>query len=223
VDQDLRDIHDDRSISALYFYPKQVTPHRSVLLPGVRDPRPRLTQYDLELGRRGGRGRGNGYSGGKIHMFLRDAALLTGRVVQKVCREHHLPRMAIPRGPWNIAILILSMAAPAPTRAAIWPPRMLSVEVHINLIRTHIVDAERKLHRTEGGVHTFIEAVVAQRTAETGAGDVSRHAVLLVAVTEEDYCPQGIARPWTDCAEGHMPCWQRASRFNFLRVMPAIA
>jgi len=63
VDQDLQDIHDDRSISALYFYPKQVAPHRSVLLPGVRDPRPKLTQYDLDLGRRGGRGRGNGYGG----------------------------------------------------------------------------------------------------------------------------------------------------------------
>lgn len=129
--------------------------------------------------------------------------------------------MAIPRGPWNIAILILSMEVPAPTRAAIRPLRMLSVEVHINLIRTHIVDAERKLHRTEGGVHTFIEAVVAQRTAETGAGDVSRHAVLLVAVTGEDYCPQGIARPWTDCAEGHMPCWQRASRsISFASYQP---
>lgn len=59
----MRDIQDDRSISALYFYPKQVKPHRSVLLPGVRRPRARLTQQDQENTRRGGRGRGGGGGG----------------------------------------------------------------------------------------------------------------------------------------------------------------
>jgi len=94
---------------------------------------------------------------------------------------------------------------------------MLSVEVRINPIRTHMVGAERKPLRTEGGVHTFIEAVV-QRTAETGAGDVSRDAVLLIAVTGEDYCLQGIAGSWMDCVgEQHMPFPQRASRVDFLR------
>lgn len=62
VSDGLHDIQDDRSISALYFYPKQTKPHRSVLLPGVNRPRPKLTQQDQENTRRGGRGRG-GYSG----------------------------------------------------------------------------------------------------------------------------------------------------------------
>ncbi|CAL1701633.1 unnamed protein product [Somion occarium] len=57
---DLPDINHDRSLSALYFFPKQITPHRSVLLPGVRRPRPILTEDDRENARRGGRGRGRG-------------------------------------------------------------------------------------------------------------------------------------------------------------------
>ncbi|KAI0688565.1 XRN 5'-3' exonuclease N-terminus-domain-containing protein [Cytidiella melzeri] len=57
---DLPDIKGDRSLSALYFFPKQVTPHRSVLLPGVRRPRPVLTEADRENARRSGRGRGRG-------------------------------------------------------------------------------------------------------------------------------------------------------------------
>ena len=57
---DLPDIKGDRSLSALYFFPKQLTPHRSVLLPGVRRPRPILTEADRETARRGGRGRGRG-------------------------------------------------------------------------------------------------------------------------------------------------------------------
>jgi 5'-3' exoribonuclease 2 len=74
VGKDLDDIHDDRSISALYFYPKQLTPHRSVLLPGVRQLRPRLNQHDLESARRNSRGRGSGYGGGKFSIFpCRDA------------------------------------------------------------------------------------------------------------------------------------------------------
>lgn len=63
VGKEMQDIHDDRSISALYFYPKQTKPHRSVLLPGVRRSPPRLTQEDQENIRRRGRGRG-GYNGG---------------------------------------------------------------------------------------------------------------------------------------------------------------
>ncbi|TFY53636.1 hypothetical protein EVJ58_g9344 [Rhodofomes roseus] len=56
----LPDIKGDRSLSALYFFPKQLTPHRSVLLPGVRRPRPVLTEEDRESAKRGGRGRGRG-------------------------------------------------------------------------------------------------------------------------------------------------------------------
>ncbi|KAH9938476.1 XRN 5'-3' exonuclease N-terminus-domain-containing protein [Fomitopsis serialis] len=41
---DLPDIKGDRSLSAVYLFPKQLTPHRSVLLPGVRRPRPILTE-----------------------------------------------------------------------------------------------------------------------------------------------------------------------------------
>lgn len=64
VGNEMHDIHDDRSISALYFYPKQTKPHRSVLLPGVIRERPRLSQQDQENTRRGGRGRGYGHNGG---------------------------------------------------------------------------------------------------------------------------------------------------------------
>ena len=64
----LPDIRNDRALSALYFYPKQLTPHRSVLLPGVRRPSRILSSEDLELSRaggsRGGRGRGRGRGGG---------------------------------------------------------------------------------------------------------------------------------------------------------------
>src|ERR1700733_286790 len=107
--------------------------------------------------------------------------------------------MAIPPGLRNIAILILSMAVPTPTRATIRSLHMLSVEAHINLIRTHMVDAELKPLRTEGGVHTFIEAVVVQRTVETGAGDVRRHAVSSVAVTGKIIAYKTLAGSWTDC------------------------
>ncbi|TFY77629.1 hypothetical protein EWM64_g6384, partial [Hericium alpestre] len=54
----LPDIKNDRTLSALYLFPKQLTPHRSVLLPGVRRPPRSLTADDLERTRRGGRGRG---------------------------------------------------------------------------------------------------------------------------------------------------------------------
>ncbi|KAJ3548100.1 hypothetical protein NM688_g5335 [Phlebia brevispora] len=61
---DLPDIKGDRSLSALYFFPKQRTPHRSVLLPGVKRPPPILTESDRDMARFGrGRGRGRGYGG----------------------------------------------------------------------------------------------------------------------------------------------------------------
>ncbi|EEB88451.1 hypothetical protein MPER_13709, partial [Moniliophthora perniciosa FA553] len=60
----LPDIRNDRSLSVLYFFPKQLSPHRSVLLPGVRRPPRILSQEDIENSRRGGRGRGRGGGGG---------------------------------------------------------------------------------------------------------------------------------------------------------------
>ncbi|KAJ7117313.1 exoribonuclease 2 [Mycena crocata] len=54
------DIRNDRSLSVFYFFPKQVSPHRSALLPGVKKPRNVLNASDLETVRRGGRGRGGG-------------------------------------------------------------------------------------------------------------------------------------------------------------------
>ncbi|KAI0637898.1 XRN 5'-3' exonuclease N-terminus-domain-containing protein [Trametes polyzona] len=66
--QDLPDIKNDRSLSAFYLFPKQLSPHRSVLLPGVRRPQPILNSSDLETARRGGpggRGRGGFDRGGR--------------------------------------------------------------------------------------------------------------------------------------------------------------
>ncbi|KAH8106273.1 exoribonuclease 2 [Cristinia sonorae] len=57
---DLPDIKKDRSLSGLYFFPKQSTPHRSMLLPGVKRDSPVLTEEDKDRARRGGRGRGRG-------------------------------------------------------------------------------------------------------------------------------------------------------------------
>ena len=59
----LFDITDDRSLSAFYFFPKQLSPHRSILLPGAAKPPRVLTPEDLEVTRRGGRGRGGGDRG----------------------------------------------------------------------------------------------------------------------------------------------------------------
>lgn len=56
----LVDIYDDRSLSSLYYFPKQVVPHRSALLNGFRRPPRVLTSGDHETVRRGGRGRGGG-------------------------------------------------------------------------------------------------------------------------------------------------------------------
>ena len=55
----LPDIPDSRSLSVLYYYPRQLKPHRSQLLPGVKRAMRVLTSADYEtLQRRGGRGRG---------------------------------------------------------------------------------------------------------------------------------------------------------------------
>ncbi|KAF8897241.1 XRN 5'-3' exonuclease N-terminus-domain-containing protein [Infundibulicybe gibba] len=59
-EQSLPDIKNDRSLSVLYFFPKQLTPHRSMLLPGVKKTPRVLTANDLEVTRNGGRGRGRG-------------------------------------------------------------------------------------------------------------------------------------------------------------------
>jgi 5'-3' exoribonuclease 2 len=64
------DITSDRSISSLYEFPEQTTPHRSVLLKGLRPPAKVLTNEDREWTRAGapdrgrGRGRGRGGRGG---------------------------------------------------------------------------------------------------------------------------------------------------------------
>ncbi|KAJ7047660.1 exoribonuclease 2, partial [Mycena alexandri] len=57
------DIKKDKSLSVIYFFPKQLGPHRSALLPGVKKPRKILNGSDLETVRRGGRGRGGGQRG----------------------------------------------------------------------------------------------------------------------------------------------------------------
>ncbi|KAI6151807.1 putative strand exchange protein [Pisolithus tinctorius] len=59
----LDDIKNDRSLSALYFFPKQLSPHRSMLLPGVRRPPRQLSAEDLDPRTRRGGGRGGGRGG----------------------------------------------------------------------------------------------------------------------------------------------------------------
>ncbi|KAH9963129.1 XRN 5'-3' exonuclease N-terminus-domain-containing protein [Russula dissimulans] len=57
------DIKHDRSLSAVYLFPKQLSPHRSTVLPGVRRPSRVLSAEDLRGGGghyRGGGGRGRG-------------------------------------------------------------------------------------------------------------------------------------------------------------------
>ncbi|KAH7916764.1 XRN 5'-3' exonuclease N-terminus-domain-containing protein [Hygrophoropsis aurantiaca] len=65
---DLPDIKNDRSLSALYFFPKQLSPHRSLILPGVNRPPRQLTREDTDprarRGRGGGRGMDRGGGGG---------------------------------------------------------------------------------------------------------------------------------------------------------------
>ncbi|KAJ7638586.1 exoribonuclease 2 [Roridomyces roridus] len=59
------DIRNDKSLSVYYFFPRQLSPHKSALLPGARRPRGVLSASDLEQARRGGRGRGGGGGGGR--------------------------------------------------------------------------------------------------------------------------------------------------------------
>ncbi|KAI0036089.1 hypothetical protein K488DRAFT_82455 [Vararia minispora EC-137] len=56
------DIPSDRSLCALYFFPQQLQPHRSVLLAGVRRPPRTLTSHDIQ-NRGRGPPRGNDYGG----------------------------------------------------------------------------------------------------------------------------------------------------------------
>ncbi|QRW15998.1 5'-3' exoribonuclease [Rhizoctonia solani] len=65
----LPDIVANRTLSAQFYYPRQITPHRSILLPGARLAPKVLGQADAEHvmrggeSRRGGRGRGGGRGG----------------------------------------------------------------------------------------------------------------------------------------------------------------
>src|SRR6202035_1526689 len=65
--QDLPNIKNDRSLSVLYFFPKMLSPHRSMLLPGVKKGPRVLSSSDLDAARfgtrkpnRGGWDRGRG-------------------------------------------------------------------------------------------------------------------------------------------------------------------
>ncbi|KAL7410956.1 XRN 5'-3' exonuclease N-terminus-domain-containing protein [Mrakia frigida] len=63
----LGDVYDDHSLSVLYYFPEQLSPHRSVMLKGVNRAKRILNQQDLDRTRRGGndtRGRGGGGMGG---------------------------------------------------------------------------------------------------------------------------------------------------------------
>src|SRR4051812_35968711 len=62
------DIHDNRSLSVKYCFPKMLKPHRSVFLPGAKPDRPVLNESDREFVRSGGqrgRGRGGGPGSGR--------------------------------------------------------------------------------------------------------------------------------------------------------------
>lgn len=63
VEQGQDDIKLDRSLSAIYLFPKQLSPHRSIVLPLVRRPPRVLSPEDLRGGggRRGGGGGRGGY------------------------------------------------------------------------------------------------------------------------------------------------------------------
>ena len=69
----LTDIYDDRSISSLYYFPKQLVQHRSALLNGYRRPPRVLSSNDYEQVRRGGRGRG-GPPGNGHHSMHRETS-----------------------------------------------------------------------------------------------------------------------------------------------------
>lgn len=62
----IQDISNPNSISVLYDFPEQLSPHRSVMLQGVKQPKKVLTEGDRDWTRRGGpdsRGRGGGRGG----------------------------------------------------------------------------------------------------------------------------------------------------------------
>lgn len=77
--QALHDIHNDRSISVLYDFPEQKTPHRSVLLKGLKPPKRILSAAEIDWVKRGspdnrGRGRGRGaHHGGAGRDFHRSS------------------------------------------------------------------------------------------------------------------------------------------------------
>lgn len=63
------DLYDNRAISVQYWFPKQLKPHKSSLLPGVHPPRPTLDDYDKDRVRSSGGGnnsnrRRGGFGGG---------------------------------------------------------------------------------------------------------------------------------------------------------------
>ncbi|KAK4052566.1 5'-3' exoribonuclease 2 [Microbotryomycetes sp. JL221] len=67
-----KDIFGDRSISALFFFPPQKVPHRSVLLPGAKPARSVLNGGDREAVRRGGGEERHSYGSG-FHHQMRDS------------------------------------------------------------------------------------------------------------------------------------------------------
>ena len=58
--EDMGDIVSDRSVTAIYFFPPQKTPHRSVLLKGLKKPQRKLNESDRNWIRTGGRPPGSG-------------------------------------------------------------------------------------------------------------------------------------------------------------------
>ncbi|CDZ98871.1 5-3 exoribonuclease 2 [Phaffia rhodozyma] len=63
---ELGDIYDDRSLSVWYYFPDQVSPHRSVLLKGLKMARKTLNQGDYDRIRRGGNDSGGRRGGGML-------------------------------------------------------------------------------------------------------------------------------------------------------------
>ncbi|KAG8901435.1 5'-3' exoribonuclease 2 [Tulasnella sp. 403] len=81
TDVGLPDIPNDRSISVYYFFPKQLTPHRSVLLPGFQPPRKTLNNEDrifVLSGRDANPRGGDRNRGGRDNSYSNTAALGRG-------------------------------------------------------------------------------------------------------------------------------------------------
>lgn len=66
------DIDNDTSISAIWFFPPQLSPHRSVLLPGADVAGKILTRTDAEIVKRGGNPRDNFSRPDSFHASRRD-------------------------------------------------------------------------------------------------------------------------------------------------------